>query len=187
VAVIEETLLEAIEKMEKAVDHVQGQFTTVRTGRANPALVDKLQVEYYGSMVPLQQLAGFQVPEARTLVVKPHDRTTLIAIEKAIRDSDLGVSPSNDGVVIRINIPALTEQRRKEYVKIVKNMSEDGRIAVRNVRRDARKHLEAAEKASEISADQLERAEKELDKLTHDTIEHIDKALARKEQELLEV
>ena len=187
VTVIEDTLLEAIEKMEKAVDHVQGQFTTVRTGRANPALVDKLQVEYYGSMVQLQQLAGFQVPEARMLVVKPHDRSTLAAIEKAIRDSDLGVSPSNDGVVIRINIPALTEQRRKEYVKIVKNMSEDGRIAVRNVRRDARKHLEAAEKASEISADQLERAEKELDKLTHDTIEHIDKALARKEQELLEV
>jgi ribosome recycling factor len=187
VPVIEDTLLEAIEKMEKAVDHVQGQFTTVRTGRANPALVDKLQVEYYGSMVPLQQLAGFQVPEARMLVVKPHDRSTLAAIEKAIRDSDLGVSPSNDGVVIRINIPALTEQRRKEYVKIVKNMAEDGRIAVRNLRRDARKHLEAAEKASEISADQLERAEKELDKLTHDTIEHIDKALARKEQELLEV
>lgn len=187
VTVIEDTLLEAIEKMEKAVDHVQNQFTTVRTGRANPALVDKLQVDYYGSMVPLQQLAGFQVPEARTLVVKPHDRSTLTAIEKAIRDSDLGVSPSNDGVVIRINIPALTEQRRKEYVKIVKNMAEDGRIAVRNVRRDARKHLEAAEKASEISADQLERAEKELDKLTHDTIEHIDKALARKEQELLEV
>jgi ribosome recycling factor len=187
VTVIEDTLLEAIEKMEKAVDHVQNQFTTVRTGRANPALVDKLQVEYYGSMVPLQQLAGFQVPEARTLVVKPHDRSTLTAIERAIRDSDLGVSPSNDGVVIRINIPALTEQRRKEYVKIVKNMAEDGRIAVRNLRRDARKHLEAAEKASEISADQLERAEKELDKLTHDTIEHIDKALARKEQELLEV
>jgi ribosome recycling factor len=138
-------------------------------------------------MVQLQQLAGFQVPEARMLVVKPHDRSTLAAIEKAIRDSDLGVSPSNDGVVIRINIPALTEQRRKEYVKIVKNMAEDGRIAVRNLRRDARKHLEAAEKASEISADQLERAEKELDKLTHDTIEHIDKALARKEQELLEV
>jgi ribosome recycling factor len=187
VTVIEDTLLEAIEKMEKAVDHVQNQFTTVRTGRANPALVDKLQVDYYGSMVPLQQLAGFQVPEARTLVVKPHDRSTLTAIEKAIRDSDLGVSPSNDGVVIRINIPALTEQRRKEYVKIVKNMAEDGRIAVRNVRRDARKHLEAAEKASEISADQLERAEKELDKLTHDTIENIDKALGRKEQELLEV
>ncbi len=184
---IEETLLEAVDKMEKAVEHVQGQFTTVRTGRANPALVDKLQVEYYGSMVQLQQLAAFQVPEARMLVVKPHDRTTLAAIEKAIRDSDLGVSPSNDGVVIRINIPALTEQRRKEYVKIVKNMAEDGRIAVRNIRRDARKQLEAAEKASEISADELERAEKELDKLTHDTVDHIDRALARKEQELLEV
>ncbi len=184
---IEETLLEAVDKMEKAVEHVQGQFTTVRTGRANPALVDKLQVEYYGSMVQLQQLAAFQVPEARMLVVKPHDRTTLAAIEKAIRDSDLGVNPSNDGVVIRINIPALTEQRRKEYVKIVKNMAEDGRIAVRNIRRDARKQLEAAEKASEISADELERAEKELDKLTHDTVDHIDRALARKEQELLEV
>ncbi len=184
---IEETLLEAVDKMDKAVEHVQGQFTTVRTGRANPALVDKLQVDYYGSMVPLQQLAAFQVPEARMLVVKPHDRSTLAAIEKAIRDSDLGVSPSNDGVVIRINIPALTEQRRKEYVKIVKNMAEDGRIAVRNIRRDARKQLEAAEKASEISADELERAEKELDKLTHDTVEHIDRALARKEQELLEV
>jgi ribosome recycling factor len=185
--VIEETLLEAVEKMEKAVEHVQSQFTTVRTGRANPALVDKLQVEYYGSLVPLQQLAAFQVPEARMLVVKPHDRSTLAAIEKTIRDSDLGVSPSNDGVVIRINIPALTEQRRKEYVKITKNMAEDGRIAVRNIRRDARKQLEAAEKASEISADELERAEKELDKLTHDTVEHIDRALARKEQELLEV
>ncbi len=184
---IEETLLEAVEKMEKAVEHVQSQFTTVRTGRANPALVDKLQVEYYGSLVPLQQLAAFQVPEARMLVVKPHDRSTLAAIEKTIRDSDLGVSPSNDGVVIRINIPALTEQRRKEYVKITKNMAEDGRIAVRNIRRDARKQLEAAEKASEISADELERAEKELDKLTHDTVEHIDRALARKEQELLEV
>lgn len=121
------------------------------------------------------------------LVVKPHDRSTLAAIEKAIRDSDLGVSPSNDGVVIRINIPALTEQRRKEYVKIVKNMAEDGRIAVRNVRRDARKDLESAEKNGDISADELERAEKELEKITHDHIEHIDQAVKKKEQELLEV
>ena len=147
VHVTEETLLDAIDKMEKAVEHVQSQFTSVRTGRATPALVEKLLVEYYGSTVPLQQLAGFQVPEARQLIVKPHDRNTLAAIEKAIRDSDLGVNPSNDGVVIRINFPALTEQRRKEYVKVVKNMAEDGRIAVRNIRRDARKHLEAAEKA----------------------------------------
>ncbi len=184
---IEETLLEAVEKMDKAVEHVQSQFTTVRTGRATPALVDRIQVDYYGSTVPLQQLAGFQVPEARQLIIKPHDRGTLAAIEKAIRESDLGVNPSNDGVVIRINIPALTEQRRKEYVKIVKNLAEDGRIAVRNLRRDARKHLEAAEKAGAISADELERAEKEMEKITHDHVESIDKAFGRKEQELLEV
>jgi ribosome recycling factor len=185
--VTEDTILEAMEKMEKAVDHVQNQFTTVRTGRATPALVEKLSVEYYGSPVPLQQLAGFQVPEARQLIVKPHDRGSLGAIEKAIRDSDLGINPSNDGVVIRLNFPPLTEERRKEYVKVVKHMAEDGRVAVRNIRRDARKHLEAAEKAGEISADELERAEKELEKITHDHVEHIDKALGRKEQELLEV
>jgi ribosome recycling factor len=184
---IEDTILEAIDKMEKAVEHVQGQFTTVRTGRAAPALVERLLVEYYGAPVPLQQLAGFQVPEARQLVVKPHDRGALNAIEKAIRDSDLGVNPSNDGVVIRLNFPPLTEQRRKDYVKIVKQMAEDGRVAVRNIRRDARKHLEAAEKAAEISADELERAEKDLEKITHDHVDHIDKALGRKEQELLEV
>mgnify|MGYP003342168316 FL=1 len=184
---IEDTILEAIDKMEKAVEHVQSQFTTVRTGRAAPALVERLMVEYYGAPVPLQQLAGFQVPEARQLVVKPHDRGALNAIEKAIRDSDLGVNPSNDGVVIRLNFPPLTEQRRKDYVKIVKQMAEDGRVAVRNIRRDARKHLEASEKAAEISADELERAEKDLDKITHDHVDHIDKALGRKEQELLEV
>ena len=185
--VTEETLLDAIEKMEKAVAHVQDQFTTVRTGRATPALVEKLNVEYYGSPVPLQQLAGFQVPEARQLIVKPHDRSTLGAIERAIRDSDLGVNPSNDGVVIRLNFPPLTEERRRDYVRIVKHMAEDGRVAVRNIRRDARKHMESAEKASEISADELERAEKELEKITHDHVELIDKASGRKEQELLEV
>ena len=184
---IEETVLEAIDKMEKAVEHVSGQFATVRTGRATPALVEKLLVDYYGAEVPLQQLAGFQVPEPRQLVVKPHDRGALGAIEKAIRDSDLGMNPSNDGVVIRLNFPPLTEERRKEYVKVVKHMAEDGRIAVRNIRRDARKHLEAAEKAGEISADELERAEKELEKITHDHVDHIDKALGRKETELLEV
>ena len=184
---IEDTLLEAVDKMERAVAHVQSQFSTVRTGRANPALVEKLQVDYYGSSVPLQQLAGFQVPEARTLVVKPHDRGSLGAIEKAIRESDLGLQPSNDGVVIRLSFPVLTEERRKEYVKVVKNMVEDGRIAVRNIRRDARKQLETAEKNSEFSKDDLERAEKDLDKFTQEHIEQIDKAFARKEQELLEV
>jgi ribosome recycling factor len=185
--VIDDTLLDAIDKMAKAVDHAQGQFASVRTGRANPALVDKLMVDYYGSPVPMQQLAGFQVPEARTLVVKPHDRGALAAIEKAIRESDLGLQPSNDGVVIRIAFPVLTEQRRKEYVKVVKTMAEDAKVAIRNVRRDARKALETAEKNSEISKDDLERAEKDLEKHTQEHVELVDKALARKEQELLEV
>ena len=183
----EEILLDAIEKMQKAVDHTMDQFTTVRTGRATPALVERILVDYYGAPTPLQQLASFQVPEARQLVVKPHDRGSLVAVEKAIRESDLGVNPGNDGVVIRINFPALTEERRKEYVKVVKHMAEEGRIAVRNIRRDARKHLESSEKAGEISADELERAEKELEKLTHEHVEAVDRALGRKEAELLEV
>lgn len=185
--VIDETLLDAMDKMDKAVQHVQSQFATVRTGRAAPALVEHLMVEYYGAPVPMQQLVSIQVPEARQLLIKPHDRSTLTAVEKAIRDSDLGVSPNNDGVVIRLNFPALTEERRRDYVKIAKNMAEDGRVAVRNIRRDARKHLEAAEKDGEISADDLERAEKELDKSTHEHVERIDQGLVRKEQELLEV
>jgi ribosome recycling factor len=185
--VTDDALLEAVEKMEKAVEHTQSQFATVRTGRATPALVERLHVEYYGSEVPLQQLASFQVPEARQLLVKPHDRNSLAAIERAIRDSDLGVNPNNDGVVIRLNFPPLTEERRKEYVKIVKHMAEEGRVAVRNIRRDVRKHLEHAERNGEISADDLERAEKELDKITHEHVDHIDKGLARKEHELLEV
>ena len=184
---IDDTILEAIDKMERALEHVQSQFSSVRTGRATPSLVDRLLVDYYGSLVPLQQLAGFQVPEARTLIVKPHDRGALAAIEKAIRESDLGLQPSNDGIIIRLSIPVLTEQRRKEYVKIVKNMSEDGRIAVRNIRRDARKTIETAEKNSEISKDELERAEKELEKITHDHVEQIEKAFTRKEHELLAV
>lgn len=184
---IEDVLLEAIDKMERAVEHVQSQFSTVRTGRANAALVDRIVVEYYGSPVPLQQLAAFQVPEARTLVVKPHDKGAIAAIEKAIRESDLGLQPSNDGSIIRLTIPVLTEERRKEYVKVVKNMTEDGRIAVRNIRRDARKQLETSEKNSEMSKDALERAEKDLDKHTQDHVDLIEKAFARKEQELLEV
>ncbi|MFM8853575.1 MAG: ribosome-recycling factor, partial [Acidimicrobiaceae bacterium] len=121
---IEETLLDAMEKMGRAVEHVQAQFLGVRTGRANASLVEKLQVEYYGAFVPLQHLASFQVPEARMLVVKPHDRGSIAAIERALQSSDLGLSPSNDGVVIRLNFPALTEERRKEFVKVVKNMAE---------------------------------------------------------------
>lgn len=184
---IEETLLDAMEKMGKAVEHVQAQFLGVRTGRANASLVERLQVEYYGAYVPLQQLASFQVPEARMLVVKPHDRGSIAAIERALQSSDLGLSPSNDGVVIRLSFPALTEERRKEFVKVVKNMAEEGRVTVRSIRRDARKVLETAQKDGDISQDDLDRAEKELEQMTQSTVEAVDKAFARKEQELLEV
>lgn len=184
---IDDTLLESLDKMQKAVEHVQHQFVTVRTGRASPALIEKLNVEYYGAPVPLQQLASFQVPEARLLVVKPHDRTAIGAIEKALSAANLGVNPSNDGQVIRLAFPALTEDRRKEYVKVVKNIAEEGRVGIRNARRDARKVLETAEKDGDISKDELERAEKDLEKMTQEHVDAVDKATARKEQEVMEV
>lgn len=184
---IDDTLLESLDKMQKAVEHVQHQFVTVRTGRASPALIEKLNVEYYGAPVPLQQLASFQVPEARLLVVKPHDRTAIGAIEKALSAANLGVNPSNDGQVIRLAFPALTEDRRKEYVKVVKNIAEEGRVGIRNARRDARKLLETAEKDGDISKDELERAEKDLEKMTQEHVDVVDKATARKEQEVMEV
>jgi ribosome recycling factor len=186
-AVIDETLLEAMEKMDKAVEHTQSQFATVRTGRATPSLVERITIEYYGTQVPLQQIASISVPEARQLLIKPHDRGTIEAVERAIRDSDLGVAPNSDGIVIRLSLPQLTEERRREYVKVVKHMAEEGRIALRSSRRDARKTMEIAEKDGEISADELDRAEKEMEKVTHEHVEHIDAALGRKEQELLEV
>jgi ribosome recycling factor len=185
--VIDDTLLESMDKMHKAVEHVQHQFVAVRTGRASPALVEKINIDYYGAPVPLQQLASFQVPEARLLVVKPHDRGSIAAIEKALGAANLGVNPSNDGAVIRLAFPALTEERRKEYVKVVKNIAEEGRVAVRSARRDARKALETAEKDGDISKDELERAEKDLEKMTHEHVDHIDKATARKEHEVMEV
>lgn len=184
---IDDTLLETMEKMEKAVEHTRSQFGTVRTGRATPSLVDRITIEYYGAPVPLQQLASISVPEARQLLIKPHDRGSLEAIEKAIRESDLGVNPNNDGIAIRLSLPQLTEERRREYVKVAKNMAEDGKIALRNLRRDARKAMEAEEKDGEVSEDELERAEKELDKSTGEFVDQIDEALGRKEQELLEV
>lgn len=184
---IDETLLESLEKMQKAVEHVAHQFVAVRTGRASPSLIERLNVDYYGSPVPLQQLASFQVPEARLLVIKPHDRSAIGAIEKALNGSDIGVNPSNDGIIIRLAFPALTEDRRKEYVKVVKNLAEDGRVVLRGVRRDARKALETAEKDSDISKDELERAEKDLDKMTQEHVDTIDKAAVRKEQEVMEV
>lgn len=174
------------DRMSKAVERTRAEFASIRTGRAAPALVEKIQVEYYGSEVPLQQLAGFSVPEARMLVISPFDKGAMGAIEKAIRQSDLGLNPSNDGNNIRLTFPPLTAERRKEYVRIVKQMAEDGRIAVRNLRRHGRQELEGFEKDGELSEDELTRAEKELDKVTHAAEAEIDAALAHKEQELLE-
>ena len=175
------------EKMHKAIEHLQSEFGAVRTGRATPALVERLKVDYYGSETPLQQLAGFQVPEARLLVISPYDKSSIKAIEKAIQNSDLGIQPSNDGSVIRLSFPPLTEERRKDLVKVVKHKAEEARVAVRNVRRSARHDLEALEKDGDISSDELERAEKEMEKITHEYVGEVDKMLQHKEQELLEV
>ena len=183
----DEVLLEFTEKMEKAVGHVQADFASVRTGRASPALVERIKVDYYGTEVPLQQIAGINVPEARLLVIQPYDKNAMKEIEKATQSSDLGINPSNDGQVIRLVFPQLTEERRRELVKLVKHMAEEGRIAVRNLRRAARHELEAMEKDGDISADELERSEKELEKITHDHVAEIDRMVEHKEQELLEV
>ena len=184
---IDESLLEAAEKMDRAAARVTEEFSAVRTGRATPALVEKIRVDYFGTDTPLQQLAGFTVPEARVLVISPYDKSTIKAIEKAISLSDLGITPSNDGALIRLTFPALTQERRKDLVKVVKSKAEDGRVAVRNVRRDIRQKLEKAEKEGTISSDELKRAEKDLDKLTEGHVAGIDKNLAHKEHELLEV
>jgi len=187
VPTVPEIVSECEEHMRKAVVHLQDEFATVRTGRAAPAMVEKIRVEYYGSEVPLQQLAGFSVPEPRVLVVSPFDKGALKAIEKAIQSSDLGISPSNDGQVIRLTFPQLTEERRKELVKMVKHRAEEGRVAVRNVRRHAKQQFEALEKEGGISRDELERVEKDLQKATDRTIAEVDEMLAHKERELLEV
>lgn len=179
-------LEEATERMKKAVAHARADFASIRTGRAAPALVEKIPVEYFGSEVPLQQLAGFQVPEARQLLITPYDKGAIGAIEKAIQYSDLGLNPSNDGVSIRLSFPPLTQERRKDLVKVVKGMAEDGKIALRGHRRHARQELEALEKAGDLSKDELERAEKELDRIIHGQEAEISEALAAKERELLE-
>lgn len=173
--------------MRKAVEHLQQEFASIRTGRATPALVEKLKVEYYGSEVPLQQLAGCSVPEPRLLVITPYDQSSIAAIEKAVQGSDLGINPSNDGQVIRLAFPQLTEERRKEMVKVVKQRAEEARVSVRNARRQARHDVEALEKDGEISRDELDRVEKNLEKSTHDVVDEIDGLAAHKEQELLEV
>ena len=178
---------ECRDKMRKAVTHLQEEFGGIRTGRATPGLVEKLKVDAYGAEVPLQQLAGITVPEPRVLVISPYDKGSVKAIEKAIQASDLGINPSNDGHVVRLVFPALTEERRRDLVKVVKHRAEEGRVAVRNIRRQARHDLEALEKDGDLSKNDLDRAEKELEKITHSTIEEIDQMLEHKERELLEV
>jgi len=178
---------DAAERMRAAVEHAQGQFATVRTGRATPALVEKLRVDYYGTDVPLQQLAGFAVPEARVLLIQPYDKSALGAIDKALQMSDLGINPGNDGDKLRLVFPPLTAERRKELVRVVKNMAEDGRIAVRNLRRSARQDLDAMKKDGDLSEDELVRYEKQLDASTAKTVDAIDVAFKAKEAELLEV
>jgi ribosome recycling factor len=177
---------EATEKMAKAVGHARAEFAGVRTGRAAPQLIEKLAVDVYGAEVPLQQVANISVPEARMLVVSPYDKSSMAAIEKAIRNSDLGLNPSSDGQVIRLNFPPLTAERRKDLVKLVKHMAEEGKVAVRNVRRAARHDLDQLEHDGDLSKDELQRAEKDLDKLTHAQEAEIESALQHKEQELLE-
>ncbi len=183
----DEIVTDAAERMHAAVEHAQGQFGTIRTGRATPALVEKIRVDYYGTDVPLQQLAGFSVPEARVLVIQPYDKGAVAAIDKALQMSDLGINPGNDGDKLRLVFPPLTAERRRDLVKVVKNMAEDGRIAVRNLRRSARHDLEALEKDGEISEDELSRYEKALEASTATFVDEIDRALKSKEAELLEV
>ena len=184
---IEDVLREAESKMRKAVEVAKEEFSGIRTGRANPALVHRLTVDYYGAPTPLQQLASISAPEARLLVVSPYDRNATPAIEKALRNSDLGINPSNDGQVIRLAFPPLTEERRKEYVKLTKHRAEEARTAIRNVRRHEKDALAQLEKDGEVSQDELRRAEQRLQQLTDRYVGEVDSMLQHKERELLEV
>jgi len=184
--VIDETLLEAEEKMDKAVGVAKEDFAAIRTGRANPAMFNKILVDYYGSPTPLAQLASVNSPEARTVLITPYDKSALKAIEQAIRDTpNLGANPTNDGNLVRISLPELTEERRREYVKLVRGKGEDAKVHVRGIRRKSKDDLDDLK--SDVGEDELARAEKELDALTRAHVDAIDEALKRKEAELLEV
>lgn len=184
---IDDTLLEAEEKMEKAVAVAKDDFATIRTGRVHPSMFSKIMVDYYGTMTPVNQLASFHVPEARMAVVTPYDKGSLGGIERAIRDSDLGVNPANDGNVIRVVLPELTEERRKEYTKIARHKAEEARVSIRNVRRHAITALEKLSKGGDAGEDDVRRAEKHLEDVTHRYIAQVDELLKHKEAELLEV
>jgi ribosome recycling factor len=180
-------LTECNSKMNKAIDVAKEDFATIRTGRAHPSMFAKLMVDYYGTGTPLAQLATVQVPEARLALITPYDKGAMAAIEKAIRDSDLGVNPGSDGTIIRVNFPQLTEERRKEFIKVAKAKAEDSRVAIRAIRRSAKESMEKLEKDGKVGKDDLARAEKELEKVTSDHVGKIDELLKHKEVELLEV
>ena len=184
---IDETLFDAEEKMDKAVSVARDDLAGIRTGRANPGMFNRINIEYYGSMTPITQLASINVPEARLVVIKPYEANQLKAIEDSIRNSDLGVNPSNDGSVIRISIPQLTEERRKELVKQAKGKGEDAKVSVRNIRRKAMDELSRIKKDGEAGEDEVARAEKDLDKTTATYTAQIDELVKHKEGELLEV
>jgi len=184
---IEEILLEAEEKMDRAVEVAKEEFSGIRTGRANSGMFSKIMVDYYGAPTPLQQLASFNIPDARTVLINPFDKSAMAVIEKSLRESDLGVNPSNDGVAIRVVLPALTEERRKDYVKLAKAKGEDGRVSIRGVRRKAKDQIDKAVKDGEVGEDEGSRAEKELEALTKRYTDSVDQLLAGKEAELLEV
>jgi ribosome recycling factor len=185
--VINETLNEAGQKMDKAVEVAREDFAAIRTGRAHPSMFQKITADYYGTPTPLQQLASFTVPEARVVIVAPYDMGAMNAIEKSIRDSDLGVNPTNDGKTLRVVLPELTEERRKEYIKMAKTKAEDGKISIRNIRRHAKQALDKMEKDGEVGKDDVTGAEKKLDALTKKHTDTIDELLKHKEAELLEV
>ena len=184
---IDDTLFEAEEKMDKAVSVAKEDFSIIRTGRAHPGMFSKVTVDYYGSPTPVNQLASFHVPEPRMVVIQPFDKNSLGAIERAIRNSDLGVNPSNEGTVIRIVLPELTEDRRREYIKTARHKAEDGRVAIRNIRRHAKDTLSKMIKTGDAPEDDVHRAERELDELTHTYEAQVDELLKHKEAELLEV
>ena len=184
---IDETLFEAEEKMEKAVSVAKEDLAAIRTGRANPSMFQKILVDYYGAPTPVNQLASFHVADARMLTLTPFDKSSMAAIEKAIRDSDLGVNPTNDGAIIRVVFPQLTEERRKEFIKVAHKKAEDARISIRNVRRHAKDELDRLAKDGEVGEDDVTRAEKELEKVTQKHVGSVDELVKHKEAELLEV
>lgn len=184
---IDDTLLDCEERMTNSVEHAREEATTIRTGRANPAMFNGVLAEYYGTMTPITQMATISVPEPRMLLIKPYEMSAMGDIENAIRNSDLGVNPTNDGQVLRVTIPQLTEERRRDMVKLARSKGEDAKIAIRNVRRKGMEELKRIQKDGEAGEDEVQAAEKELDKVTHKYVAQVDELVAKKEKELMDV